>query len=143
MKTRQFDLGQILGDKRITTEEFIAPTVYRLAESQKHWRLGEWDIDVRFRPSLRGKVRDTIVRISWDQGSIALDREYPGVREDLRKLRISKNESDITELAALGVAIVLVKALLPNDRITKVVPIGGRGDFYLNGREIFSDAGEN
>jgi hypothetical protein len=59
---------------------------------------------------------------------------YNRFREELRKLRNSQVEQDITELAALGVAFGLTRLLLPKDKITKIVPIGGRGDYYLNGR---------
>ena len=75
-----------------------------------------------------------LVRVQWSQAKMALECGYTQVREDLSKLKDSMNENAITELAALGVSFVLVKLLLPNDRITRVVQIGGRGDFYLNGR---------
>jgi hypothetical protein len=37
-------------------------------------------------------------------------------------------------LAAIGVAFSLVGSLLPQNKITRIVPPGGRGDYYLNGR---------
>lgn len=131
MRTLTFQLGRLL-EMPLATRDLIPSTIYRLADTQKDWKSGARDVQVRCRTNLSGDHENLIVRIAWSQETLAIDYAYSEIRDDLRKLAKTKNDEQMTELAALGIAFVLVTALLPDDRITKVVPKGERGDFYLN-----------
>ena len=72
--------------------------------------------------------------ITWSVPDLDAEDGSDRFREDLRKLRDSKNDRVITELAGLGIAFCLVRLLLPDEQITRVVATGGKGDYYLNGR---------
>ena len=120
-------------EHQLLTRDLIAPTIYRLAPRRGDWQDAYRDVEVTFRQTARGRWRALVVRMQWSLASLAQEREYWWTRQDLSKLAHTKNEEAITELAALGVAFALVMVLLPRDKITKVVPKGDRGDFYLNG----------
>ena len=79
-------------------------------------------------------MRVVAVTFRWEIRELDAVTGAARFREELRKLRTSRNTNDITELAALGVAFCLVSRLLPGDKITRIVPLGGKGDYYLNGR---------
>jgi hypothetical protein len=134
MERLVFDLGDLLVEQKVLTRDLIAPTIYRLAERRREWQDGQREISVEFRESLAAEGRQLGIVVTWSLAALAQDGEYYWARRDLAKLAHSKNAEQITELAALGIAFLLVKVLLPTDKITKVVPKGGRGDFYLNGR---------
>lgn len=112
----------------------IAPTILRLAETQKKWVAGTRDLLVRYRPVVGEEIQEIAVTFRWALQELEPESRYNEYRDELRKLRRTMNEHSVTELAALGVAFGLVSVLLPDDKVTRVVQIGGRGDYYLNDR---------
>jgi len=135
MEPVDIELGSLLQEpRRLLTRDLIGPTIYRLAQDRKTREAGQRVVTVVFRAAPRGRRRKLAFRVTWSCVVLAMKHGYAEVLEDLAKLARTKNEDVITELAALGLAFLLVTALLPRDQITKVVPKGGRGDFYLNGR---------
>ena len=131
---RSINLSSLVAHPRINTREFIAATIFRLAAGQKKRREGQREISVRFRAATDAPAEELTVTVTWSIAELDAEDGTNRFREDLRKLRDSKDDRIITELAALGVAFCLVPVLLPDVQITRVVRTGGRGDYYLNGR---------
>jgi len=128
------NLSDILSHGWIDTARFIPSIIVRLAMTQKARQWGERTVTVSFCESIDLEPETLAVTIRWNVADLDEAVGYNRFRDELRKLRNSQAEQDITELAALGIAFSLVRILLPTDEITKVVPLGGRGDYYLNGR---------
>lgn len=128
------DLATLADNPEISSRLWIAPTILRLAEKRNAWDDGQRVVEVGFCRRAKGKLKAVAVQVSWSLSRLALDYQYATIRTELAQLRSSKNVQQISEEAALGVAFLLVATLLPRDRITRVVQVGGRGDFYLNGR---------
>lgn len=128
------DLSVLLSHPTIITAEFVAPMIFRLAANRKEQREGQCEISARFRPTVGGPVQEPAVTITWSVPELDKADGTSRFRDDLRKLRDSKSEWIITQVAALGVAFCLVSQLLPDEQITRVVTPGGKGDYYLNGR---------
>ena len=134
MRNLELNLQELLPDKRIDTARFIPSTIVRLALTQKARQRGERSLKVAFRESPEEEPERLGATFRWAVADLDDAVGYNRFREELRKLRGSQANQDITELAAIGVAFSLVGCLLPTDGITRVVPVGGRGDYYLNGR---------
>lgn len=135
MNVLDFDLARLLEHPTLTLRHLICPTIFRLAATQKQWIMGEREVAVSRRPTLRGAREPVSVRFFWALRELEPPTRYNEFREELRKLKATMNVQQLTELAALGVAFGLVSVLLPDDAVTDVVQVGGRGDFELNGRQ--------
>ncbi len=131
---REFDVLSFLEHPTLTLRHLIAPTILRLAETQKKWVTGTRHLAVLFRPAVGEEIHEIGVTFRWALRELEPQSRYNEYRDELRKLKRTMNEHSVTELAALGVAFGLVSVLLPKDAVTRVVPLGGRGDYYLNGR---------
>jgi hypothetical protein len=128
----KFNLAVLLAHPKLTLRHVVAPTIFRLARTQKNWKRGSREMGVAFRPAVKGGVQDLVVTFSWALGDLHPPERYNEFREELRKLRETMNDNQITEFAALGVAFGLITVLLPEEQVTRVVQVGGRGDYYLN-----------
>ena len=128
----RFNLVGLLEHPKLTLRHLVAPTIFRLARTQKNWKRGSQEMSVSFRPAVKEGVRDLVVNFSWALGDLKPPERYNEFREELRKLRETMNDNQITEFAALGVAFGLITVLLPEEQVTRVVQVGGRGDYYLN-----------
>ena len=132
MDPAEIDLRRLLKHPSINTEEFITPVIFRLAKTQKARAQGQRSLQVRFRRTVEGAQEDLAIGIRWSVGELDDASGYNRYREDLRKLRGSKTPNEITELAACGLAFLLVGELLPEEQIAWIAPPGGKGDYYLN-----------
>lgn len=131
---RVVDLSRLGVHSEISAHLWIAPAIFRLSETRTAWNEGFRTIDLSIRAGARQIVKADRLTVKWSLDQLALGLEYPTLRTELSQIRNSKNEVAITEAAALAVAFLLVSEFFPADRITRVVQVGGRGDFYLNGR---------
>lgn len=131
---RVVELSRLADNPEIVSRLWIAPTIFRLSANRNAWENGTRTIELSVRATPRQHARTEALTVTWSLDRLALRVQYPTLRTELSQLRSSKNEIAITEEAALGVAFLLVSEFLPFDRITRVVQVGGRGDFYLNGR---------
>lgn len=134
MSGNEFDLAELLLHPKLTLRHLVAPTIFRLASTRKQRLTGTREVSVGFRRKVSGRATDTPITFSWALRDLDPPSRYNEFREELRKLDATLNANQITELAALGVAFGSASLLLPDDAITRVVSLGGRGDFYLNGR---------
>lgn len=131
----RYDLAELiqLPRTRVTTRDLIPPVVYRLAR-KRTWNQGKVPIEVRFRRGPDTPMIEHKLLLQWDLAAISA--RYREIHEDLKRIASTKNDQVITEQAAIGIAFVLVTALLPEDTITRVVQLGGHGDFFLNGNRF-------
>ena len=132
MDSANLDLRVLLQHRDIDAAAFVAPTILRLAKDQNAQRKGQTEVEVSFRSGKDDVVQTFPMVFRWSVAGLDAEFGCSRFREELKKLRKSKNEHDITELAAYGVAFALPSALLPDDRVSRVVQVGGKGDFYLN-----------
>jgi len=129
----EFDVATLLRHPRLTVRHLIAPTVFRLSPTRKKWPKGEREFAVTYRATSSADAEAATVRFRWALRELEPPALYNELREELRKLANTQNENQITEGAALGVAFGLLSVLMPSETVTKVVQLGGRGDYYLNG----------
>jgi hypothetical protein len=129
----EYDLASLF-DHELAVNRYITPAVFRLARTRKDWANGRRSLAVRFVPAVEATPVQTSVNLTWNLRGIEPESRYNDLRGELRKLSKTLNDTQLTENAALGVAFALVAVLSPDDEITEVVQVGGRGDYYLNRR---------
>lgn len=134
MSVVEFDLAGLFEHPRLSVRHLIAPAIFRLSPTRKRWTAGERDVAVTFRAGPEADAELVTVKFRWALRELEPAARYNELREELRKLANTQNENQITEGAALGVAFGLLSVLMPDEKVRKVVQIGGRGDFYLNQR---------
>lgn len=80
-KTNVFNLAGLL-DHEAALSDLIAPTIYRLASSQKQWKQGSRTVDIIFRKAKGAPEQSRQLQIEWDLASMGHGSLF---REDLRK----------------------------------------------------------
>ncbi|MBI4863626.1 MAG: hypothetical protein HY815_25710 [Candidatus Riflebacteria bacterium] len=70
--------------------------------------------------------------ISWNAKSVDAQRSDCFAAADAVDRTL--NQGDITEHAAIGLALCALPALCPGNSVTRVSQIGSRADYYMNGR---------
>lgn len=125
-----YDLKDLLRDHPAATRLLLAPAVSRLGGGAR----GQIQLRVEKRAPFR-RQRDVL--ISWDLDSIAVELEYAGIVDDLRRLEATDESPDERTMKAAEVVAMVVMHLLRGSRFTGRAPRSRRSrptfaDFYLD-----------